>query len=272
MGKVNETQGEVEEKRCLLVEDSKGVESEYKKLLEHLDFSIRVTKDRKESLQIIEEWSPHIMLVHFSQDISISSSINLIKEVSEKDSTVCIIYTSGYHDSDLYANAMNAGADWVLWKPFMPIELEALLNRAFKSSVQKKDVKPSKSCIFVLMPFQKEFDQIYQLGIKEPLNNKGFNCERADEVQFVGGIIEQIIRRIKKAQFIVADMTGKNPNVFYEVGYAHAIGKKVILLTQREEDIPFDFIGYSHIVYGGNIIDLRKKLLIKVDALLLEEI
>jgi DNA-binding response OmpR family regulator len=272
MVKANETQNEGEERRCLLVEDRKETESEYKELLELLEFSIKVTKDSKEALQIIEEWSPHIMLVHFSHDIP--SSINLIKEVSEKDSTVSTVYTTAYHDASVFVKALNAGAFWILWKPFMPIELETILARAFKESVQKKSLRLSSSYVFVLMPFGKEFDEIYQLAIKEPLVNKGLNCERADEIQAAGGIMEQIYSGIKQARFIVADMTGRNANVFYEVGYAHAIKNKkdVILLTKKKEDIPFDLTGYRHIIYGESIINLREELLKKVEALLSEKI
>jgi hypothetical protein len=55
-------------------------------------------------------------------------------------------------------------------------------------------------------------------------------------------------------------MTGKNPNVFYEVGYAHALGKNVILLTKNSEDIPFDLKHYPHIVYNGKIVLLKDEL------------
>lgn len=139
MVKANETQNVIEEKRCLLVEDRERAKSEYLELLEHLKYSVKVTKEGKEALKIIEEWSPHIMLVHFSQDIS--SSIDLIKTVSKKDSTVLTIYTTAYHDSDVFVKAMNAGAFWILRKPFIAIELEAILERAFKESAQKKNLK-----------------------------------------------------------------------------------------------------------------------------------
>ena len=49
-------------------------------------------------------------------------------------------------------------------------------------------------------------------------------------------------------------MTGRNPNVFYETGYAHALGKHVILLTQEAKDIPFDLKHYQHIIYAKRIL------------------
>lgn len=117
-----------------------------------------------------------------------------------------------------------------------------------------------KPFVFVLMPFDPEFDDIYQLGIKPACKNAGAYAERVDEQLFAESILERVYNQISKADVIIADMTGRNPNVFYETGYAHALGKKVILLTQNTEDIPFDLKHYPHIVYGGRITDLLAEL------------
>jgi nucleoside 2-deoxyribosyltransferase len=61
-------------------------------------------------------------------------------------------------------------------------------------------------------------------------------------------------RQIELADIVIADMTGQNPNVFYEVGYAHAKGKLCILLTSDAADIPFDLKHQRHIVYGKSIV------------------
>ena len=114
---------------------------------------------------------------------------------------------------------------------------------------------------FVLMPFDKTFDDIYKLGIKETANTLGILAERVDEQMFQEGILERIYRQIELADLVVADMTGQNPNVFYEVGYAHAKGKLCILLTQRAEDIPFDLKHHRHIVYGSSVSELRTQLM-----------
>jgi nucleoside 2-deoxyribosyltransferase len=113
---------------------------------------------------------------------------------------------------------------------------------------------------FVLMPFDKAFGDIYKFGIKETANSLGILAERVDEQIFREGILERIYRQIELADLIVADMTGQNSNVFYEVGYAHAKGKLCILLTQNADDIPFDLKHHRHIVYGNSIGDLRNLL------------
>jgi hypothetical protein len=114
------------------------------------------------------------------------------------------------------------------------------------------------------MPFESEFDDIYQLGIKQSCLDAGAYCERVDEQLFNESILERIFNQISKADIIIADMTNRNPNVFYEVGYAHALGKTTILLTQKAEDIPFDLKHFPHIIYGSKIGRLKKDLTTKV--------
>jgi hypothetical protein len=117
-----------------------------------------------------------------------------------------------------------------------------------------------KPFVFVLMPFAKESDDLYQFGIKACCTEAGTYCERVDETYFEEGVVSRIYNQISKADIIVAEMTGRNPNVFYEVGYAHALGKRVILLTATAQDIPFDLTQYSHIIHGGRIVDLKAEL------------
>lgn len=118
-----------------------------------------------------------------------------------------------------------------------------------------------KPFVFVLMPFSDEFRDIYEFGIRPACKEAGAFCERVDEQIFKETILQRIYDQIAKADIVVADMTGRNPNVFYEVGYAHALKKDTILLTQKTEDIPFDLKHFRHIVYAGKITELKSDLL-----------
>jgi hypothetical protein len=122
----------------------------------------------------------------------------------------------------------------------------------------QESTKPKPFC-FVLMPFAETFTDIYNLGIKETCEQAGAYCERVDEQVYQGNILDRVYNQIAKADFIIADMTGRNANVFYEVGYAHAIGKSTILLTQHNDDIPFDLKHFPHVVYN-NITALKAEL------------
>lgn len=110
------------------------------------------------------------------------------------------------------------------------------------------------------MPFNNNFDDIYKLGIKATCEELGTYCERVDEQIFQGSILDRILNQISKADIIIADMTGKNANVFFEVGYAKALDKKIILLTSSVDDIPFDLQHYTHVIYDKSIINLKEIL------------
>ncbi|MBZ5491128.1 MAG: nucleoside 2-deoxyribosyltransferase [Acidobacteriia bacterium] len=103
--------------------------------------------------------------------------------------------------------------------------------------------------VFVLLPFKEEFLATFESVIRPCLQDLGCAAEHAKDIATVGSIIEVIFLQISKAAFLVADTTGSNPNVFYEIGYAHALGKKVLLLTQDTAKIPFDIGGLKHIHY-----------------------
>jgi hypothetical protein len=134
------------------------------------------------------------------------------------------------------------------------------------------DTTSPKLFVFVLMPFDPKFDDIYKLGIKGACQEAGAYCERVDEQIFTESILERIYNQIAKADIIVADMTGRNPNVFYETGYAHALGKKVVLLIQNINDIPFDMKHYPHIPYeSNNISSLKDELKHRVEWIISNE-
>lgn len=117
-----------------------------------------------------------------------------------------------------------------------------------------------KPFVFVVMPFSPKFQDTYLLGIKPACEEAGCYCERLDEQIFAETMLERIYNQISKADLIVADLTDRNPNVFYETGYAHALGKRVILLTRNADDIPFDLKHYTHIVYSSGIAPLKQQI------------
>lgn len=117
-----------------------------------------------------------------------------------------------------------------------------------------------RAFVFVIMPFDKSFNDTYELGIKSACIAAGVDCERVDEQMFLENILERIYNQISRADIVVAEMTDRNPNVFYEAGYAHGLGKPVILLTKSADDIPFDLRHYPHIVHQGSIVTLKEQL------------
>lgn len=117
---------------------------------------------------------------------------------------------------------------------------------------------------FVLMPFDADFDDIYSELIKKPLEEVGFTVRRADSLLNQRGILHDVVRGIADADLIVADVSGLNANVLYELGLAHALGKRTIMLTQDIDQLPFDLRAYRANAYSTRFTDagaLREVLL-----------
>ena len=108
----------------------------------------------------------------------------------------------------------------------------------------------NEQLVFVLSPFKEPFDTIYEDHIRPSVESiHGLNCLRADDIYDNRPIIEDIWRCTNEARILIAELTGRNPNVFYETGIAHTVGKEVILITQSMEDVPFDLKHLRCIVY-----------------------
>jgi hypothetical protein len=99
------------------------------------------------------------------------------------------------------------------------------------------------------MPFDPRFDGIWLSVIKPTIESHGDICFRADNFFKIGSVLNDIITSIKEADYIIADLTIHNPNVYYELGYSHALDKKVILITQDISSTPFDLRHQRMIIY-----------------------
>ncbi len=117
----------------------------------------------------------------------------------------------------------------------------------------------SKKRIFVAMPFAAEFDDCFHYGIQGAVNSCGYLCERADLQSFTGDVMEFVKERIATSDFVIADLTTANPNVYLEVGYAWGQNKKTVLLVKDTSDLKFDTRGQRCLPYS-TIKDLETKL------------
>lgn len=119
--------------------------------------------------------------------------------------------------------------------------------------LKQSQVKLNEKLCFIIMPFTDKLNPIYESIIKPVIKDLKLECLRADEIFTSKPIIEDIWDSIKKARFLIADLTDRNANVFYELGLAHALNKDVILLTQDIDDVPFDLRHFRIIVYQDSI-------------------
>jgi len=106
---------------------------------------------------------------------------------------------------------------------------------------------------FVAMQFGEPYDTVYRTAIRHIAKKLGFDVMRIDEVKRPGIIFQDIQQKIEDAKVVIAEITAPNQNVYYEVGYSHALNKPTILLAQRGRDLPFDIRSYRVIFYDDSI-------------------
>lgn len=104
-----------------------------------------------------------------------------------------------------------------------------------------RDYLLESNLCFVLMEYKPPYIDIYDTLIKPTVESEGFRCLKANDIYSTEPVIEDIWANINKASLIIADITSNNPNVLYELGICHTIGKHVMMITQKPEDIPFNF-------------------------------
>ncbi|MEX2518420.1 MAG: hypothetical protein WD969_03700 [Paracoccaceae bacterium] len=103
-----------------------------------------------------------------------------------------------------------------------------------------------------MMPFDAGFAAVYD-SIQHASEGAGLRCRRADDIWENAAIIQDVVALIDKSRIVICDCTGRNPNVFYEAGIAHTLGRDVILITQSEHDIPFDLRHLRYVRYLNNV-------------------
>ena len=117
-----------------------------------------------------------------------------------------------------------------------------------------ENIEPS--LVSAMMPFHPNFDAVYAT-LQGLATSVGLRCRRADDIWENPAVIQDVVTLIDRSSVVICDCTGRNPNVFYEIGIAHALGRDVILITQAEADIPFDLRHLRYVQYLNNGEGLR---------------
>lgn len=111
--------------------------------------------------------------------------------------------------------------------------------------------------VSAMMPFHPDFDRVYK-ALKKISDEIGLHCRRADDIWENPAVMQDVVSLIDRSKVVIADCTERNPNVFYEIGIAHTLGREVILITQNESDIPFDLRHLRYIKYLNNREGLKE--------------
>lgn len=166
-----------------------------------------------------------------------------------------IIFSAAARDLDINTTASIPESSRNHWS-IKDVDLfRTILKHQSGFRVQPKEfsipnIAVDSSLVAVMMPFA-GFDSVYQ-SIRSACSGAGLNCLRADDIWENSSIIQDIFSLICRAKIIVVDFSNKNPNVMYETGIAHTLGKTVIPIAQSIQDIPSDMVHHRALIYHNN--------------------
>lgn len=132
------------------------------------------------------------------------------------------------------------------------------------------EVPRDADLVAVMMPFEARFDAVYG-ALGEAVDAAGLECRRADDIWENDHIMDDVISLIWRARVVISDLSTKNPNVFYETGIAHSLGRDVIQIAQSIDDVPFDLRFLRTVVYLSNnegLADLKDQVRMRLSNLL----
>jgi hypothetical protein len=147
----------------------------------------------------------------------------------------------------------------------MPSKKKVQSKASRPTKQQTRESKEKDTC-FIIMPFGDWFDYYYETIYVPAIDASGLEPRRADDLYRPSAIVHDIWALTQRAKIILADLSGKNPNVFYELGLAHAVAKPAILVTESIEDVPFDLRSLRVLVYDKNEPEWGKRLRDKIET------
>lgn len=193
--------------------------------------------------------------LYFGDEDYTGNVISVLKQMANRDkSTLNIVedyLNKNYHDDNATYASAKPSARKITFAP---------------SVFEIPDGSQEEDLIAVMMPFSPGFNPVYD-AIKQACTNSGVRCLRADDIWEESTIMQDIFNLIYRAKSVVVDFSGKNPNVMYETGIAHTLGKVVIPITQNVSDIPSDMGHHRALCYLPNnegLSELTNKLAAKL--------
>lgn len=232
----------------LVVDDEKGVRKDLDHWLTKMGHSVHTACDFAEAKRIIDSCVVDIAIVDLKVDFrSDVGGAEILRYLKSKHPRSKAVILSAHSLSEPQVQSAVRG----LYDEYVSKGGQENYISQVIAKIRAMPLEKHKRQCFVIMPFSttksctaEEWTDIYETMIKPAveMSQCGYECRRSDIVE--GNIIEDIIDNLFSADVVIADLTDKNPNVFYELGVRHALRQGTILITQELSDIPFDLRPY----------------------------
>lgn len=151
-----------------------------------------------------------------------------------------------------------------LTKPVSSVHIQPTVFRIPSGKVES-------DLVSVMMPFDSDFKGVFT-ALKNACSEHSLRCIRADDIWNEAEVIQDVFSLLYRSRIVICDFSGRNPNVFYEAGIAHTLGKTVIPIVQNKNDVPFDLGHIRYVQYHDNsegLAKLQKEIAKKLDALVI---
>jgi nucleoside 2-deoxyribosyltransferase len=145
-----------------------------------------------------------------------------------------------------------------------------ITNAGYAKLEAEQSARSSSSIGFVAMSFRRDLETAYVDGIESAIRNSGWEALRIDRIEHTNKIDDEIVAAIRRCRFMVADFTYQRPNVYYEAGLAHGLGKPVFVTCREaegDEPLHFDTRQYN-CIFWTEPSGLREKLGNRIEAVL----
>jgi FixJ family two-component response regulator len=248
----------------LIVDDFQNWRTLYGRLLSD-ECSVVEAERYEEAITAIQVRRPpfHVAVLDLrlvEHDASNIDGLRIVDQLSVISPTTTPVLITSHGDLNTAAQARHRGT-YAAMDKYSP-QLERFDENTFmdivRDAIGEAERRRGEARAFVVMPFAKRYTRIYGEVVKPTIERAGFRCIRADEFSTSRRIMTDVQRSIARARVVVADLSGRNANVLYEVGMAHALGKPVVLMTDRLEDAPPILRDLRTIMYENSLPGVRK--------------
>jgi hypothetical protein len=239
------------EERVERVLRSLGLEYERNQSIAGLqpDFVVRGPKGKQAVIEV-KTWEPE------GNTARAANQVKKYREVTASDFAAVVL-------PDLKRNLLSDGVvNEVGLQQLLQEWLSLQWVRYKRVGKRVKKVSPRDRIVFAAMPFDRKYDDTFLVAMSYAAKKINAACRRVDKTEFSGDIVEEIKRLIKASVAVIADLSESKPNVLYEAGFAHALGKPTVhICSTNLEQLPFDVRNWNAIQYEiGGTSALQGKL------------
>jgi CheY-like chemotaxis protein len=238
----------MKKKVVLIFDDERGVRQDLSRWLGLMDFEVHIASTVSEAQHIINSDHVDFAIIDLKVDFrSEMGGADILHYLKRNQPQARAIILSAHDLTDQIELAVEG-----VYDDYVSKGGEENYIRAVIFKIKELSVTPPKRLCFVIMPFSRtrscrseDWTEIFVNAIKPAVEGAGFSyeCRRSDGL--AGNIIEDILDQLNRADLVIADLTDRNPNVFYELGVRHALRRGTVLIAQNRAHVPFDLRPYA---------------------------